>query len=88
MTIIQSPAEKVLLCDSESCAAGGLLATPIWTGDAYGFGNDVTMASRHNDGINVGYCDGHAKWQKVAYATAPPFDSFVTDLWKWQVDRR
>ena len=87
MTIIQSPAEKVLICDSDTCGAGGILATPIWTGDALGFGNDVAWGSRHNEGLNVGYCDGHAKWQKCN-PTGPPWDNFVTDLWKWQVDRR
>ncbi|MGC9317330.1 MAG: H-X9-DG-CTERM domain-containing protein, partial [Armatimonadota bacterium] len=87
MAIIQAPAEKVLICDSQSCAAGGLAPTPIWTGDSAGFGNDVARAGhyRHNGGVNVGYCDGHAKWQQCD-ATAAPWPDFVTDLWKWQVN--
>lgn len=87
MTIIQRPAEKVLICDSESCAASGLAPCPVWTSDTKGFGDDVAIAGfyRHNGGVNVGYCDGHAKWQQCA-ATTAPWPDFVTNLWKWQVD--
>ncbi len=87
LSIQQSPSEKVMLCDSESCASGGISAVPAWTGDALGFGNDVAIAGagRHNGGVNVAYCDGHAKWNQCA-ATAAPWPQFVTDLWKWQVN--
>lgn len=89
LAIQQSPAQKVLLADSMSCGAGGVAPTPVWTGDVNGFGDDVARAgyNRHNDGVNVGYCDGHAKWNQCA-ANAAPWPSFVTDLWKWQVNRR
>jgi len=85
LAIIQSPAQKVLLCESDSCGASGIIAVPQWTSDTLGFGNDVAYGSRHNNGLNVGYCDGHAKWQSCK-PTGPPWDGFVTDLWKWQVN--
>jgi len=46
----------------------------------------VALAARHNGGPNVGYCDGHAKW--VQCNMDARWDSFVTDLWKWQVNAR
>jgi len=87
LAVIESPAQKILLCDSEVCGASGIVAIPNWTGDALGFGNDVAIAgaTRHNGGVNVGYCDGHAKWQQCA-SLGPTWPGFVTDLWKWQVN--
>ena len=87
LSIQQRPAEKILVCDSESCASSGLAACAVWTGDANGFGDDVAIAGhyRHNGGVNVGYCDGHAKWQQCD-GTGAPWPGFVTDLWKWRVD--
>lgn len=87
MGIIQRPAEKVLVCDSDSCGAGGIGVTQPWTTDTNGFGDDVAKAGavRHNGGVNVGYCDGHGKWQQCA-ALVAPWPGFVTDLWKWQAD--
>ena len=86
VAIQERPAEKVLVCDSESLAASGIYAIPIWTGDVNGFGDDVALGARHNEGLNVGYCDGHAKWVKCDRDAR--WDSFVTDLWKWQVNAR
>ncbi len=85
IAVIERPAEKVMICDSDTAGAGGLTPVPVWTGDTLGFGNDVVWGSRHNEGVNVGYCDGHAKWVKCS-PTGPPWDGFVTDLWKWQVN--
>ncbi|MCE5238955.1 DUF1559 domain-containing protein [bacterium] len=86
LSIIQRPAEKVLLCDSDSLFSSGI-AVNLWTGDPNGYGDDVATAgaTRHNGGVNVGYCDGHGKWQQCAAKTAP-WPGFVTNLWKWQAD--
>lgn len=87
LAVMQKPSEKVLLCDSESLASSGIAAVTVWTGDVNGFGDDVAIAgsARHNDGVNVGYCDGHAKWQQCS-ARSAPWPGFVTDLWKWRAD--
>ncbi|MGC9317683.1 MAG: prepilin-type N-terminal cleavage/methylation domain-containing protein [Armatimonadota bacterium] len=45
------PANFGLICDHN----GNYMYGP-WISDTY-------PAYRHNDGANVGYCDGHAKWQ-------------------------
>jgi prepilin-type N-terminal cleavage/methylation domain-containing protein/prepilin-type processing-associated H-X9-DG protein len=88
ISAIQSPAEKVAWCDSQAPVSSGIGANS-WTGDSKGFGDDVARAgyNRHNEGINVAYCDGHAKWQQCA-ANEAPWPGFVTDLWKWQPDAR
>jgi prepilin-type processing-associated H-X9-DG protein len=88
LSIIESPSEKVVWCDSETVVSSGIRSN-AWTSDTNGFGDDVAKAGyyRHNEGVNVAYCDGHAKWQKCA-ATTAPWPDFVTDLWKWQPDAR
>lgn len=54
---IQYPAETLLFCDNQNQAA----YCPCATTDAYTPGLNPAP---HNDGINVGFCDGHAKWMK------------------------
>ncbi len=53
------PSETVLVLDNNSSNSAwysweGWGDTPSYT----------TLPERHNDGLNVGYCDGHAKWGK------------------------
>ena len=47
-----------------------------WTGAAANYtntgGNQTRRpVGRHNDGLNVGYCDGHVKWQKMEAFVGP-----------------
>ena len=88
MAIHERPGEKVLITDvHNTCASSGITPIAIWTGDPLGFGNNTAWGARHNEGVNVGYVDGHAKWHSCS-RDGPPWDGFVTDLWKWQVNAR
>jgi len=61
---IQAPAETIIVAES----AG----SEIYTGgtpdyhlvDIIGFGTNCRVARRHNDGFNVTFLDGHAKWYR------------------------
>lgn len=67
---LERPAETVMWVDASaayvfipsSCApeAGG----QAWRRNEY--------QARHNDGLNVVWCDGHAKWMKVSSLGVPP----------------
>ncbi len=83
---MENPAEKVMITDSNVCASSGIVPIPCWTGDSLGFGNDVAFGARHNGGLNVGYCDGHAKWASCNMDAR--WDGFVTEPWKWQINAR
>ncbi len=81
----ERPAEKVMWAETENWCASGCVAIAGWTSAPTGFGASVNAANRHNKGLNVAYCDGHAKWVQCNDAGAT-YDSFVTDLWKWTVN--
>jgi prepilin-type N-terminal cleavage/methylation domain-containing protein/prepilin-type processing-associated H-X9-DG protein len=40
-------------------------------GSANSFIRDSSAYTRHNDGSNVGYADGHSKWKKLRHAVWP-----------------
>jgi prepilin-type N-terminal cleavage/methylation domain-containing protein/prepilin-type processing-associated H-X9-DG protein len=47
-------------------------------GDHYGHMPHGEVSVRHNDGANVGYVDGHAKWQSGGYFdTIPPWTKTI-----------
>ena len=57
---LKRPSETVLVLDNNSSSSRWYLweawgDTPAYT---------TLPADRHNDGLNVGYCDGHGKWGK------------------------
>ncbi len=83
---MERPAEKVMMVESNSIGASGLVAVPAWTGDPNGFGDDVAFGARHNNGLNVAYCDGHAKWASCNMDAR--WDDFVANLWKWRINAR
>jgi prepilin-type N-terminal cleavage/methylation domain-containing protein/prepilin-type processing-associated H-X9-DG protein len=60
---IERPAEMFMLGES----AGGSFWRPVTD---Y-VGCDCGVLRTHNDGINVGYCDGHGKWVMSSKAHAP-----------------
>ncbi|MBU0611243.1 MAG: prepilin-type N-terminal cleavage/methylation domain-containing protein [Armatimonadetes bacterium] len=61
---IQAPAETIIVAESTG--------SEIYTGgtpdyhlvDIIGFGANCRVARRHNDGFNVTFLDGHAKWYR------------------------
>jgi len=67
---IQSPAEALLIGDTERLNAGAVsqmdwyYSLRMYTlGQIAGYNtNGIPTPGRHNDGNNVGFCDGHAKW--------------------------
>jgi prepilin-type N-terminal cleavage/methylation domain-containing protein/prepilin-type processing-associated H-X9-DG protein len=74
---IQAPAETIIVAES--------IGSEIFTGgtndnrllDIIGFGANCRVARRHNDGFNVTFLDGHAKWYretKPGYWTSPATD--------------
>jgi prepilin-type N-terminal cleavage/methylation domain-containing protein/prepilin-type processing-associated H-X9-DG protein len=63
MARIRKPAEYYMIMDS-----AWMCARP-WRRPGGGCGTDFLEA--HNDGINVGFFDGHAKWAKSAKFWAP-----------------
>ncbi|NPV49408.1 MAG: prepilin-type N-terminal cleavage/methylation domain-containing protein [Armatimonadetes bacterium] len=70
---IKSPADLMLIADSRRKTSSGTLAAVAFlnhapNGGACGWSGcnstDACTSEIHNDGLNVGFCDGHAKWMK------------------------
>jgi len=69
----QRPAETITILDTN----GGLAKSR--GGDQRSNGNcghNYWSINRHNDGVNVGFMDGHAKWQTTSW-------TWMYDHWKW-----
>jgi len=73
MAQITRPAQVMMLLETEGETAAGVKSTlklgycPL----NYAFGsiawavqNGIPTGGRHNEGINVSYCDGHTKWSR------------------------
>jgi len=86
-SIIVSPSQKVMWTDSEVCASSSVRSIAVWTGDAYGFGDDVDKAAynQHGSQVQVAWIDGHASREKAGRPVAP-WTTFVTNAWKWEVN--
>jgi len=71
LATIQFPAQAMLLCDSQQ---GYLVYCRIcWpNGPRAGEETGRVPLDRHNEGCNVGFCDGHAKWMKSTQIIYPP----------------
>lgn len=83
------------VCSSCTLPSPGYSKPTTWTGDPRGFGDNVAYAgvTRHANGINVGWCDGHVKFQKISGATwqeacdvSVVGPNFVNDLRPWTVE--
>ncbi len=64
---VKAPATTIWFADSNStyiCIYSAEAANPS---SHYGHGSHGEIGLRHNDGANVGYLDGHAKWQSALY---------------------
>ncbi|MBT7302380.1 MAG: type II secretion system protein [Victivallales bacterium] len=86
LSIIKQPSSKIMWTDTESIYSSGV-ATSSLTGDGNGFGDDVDKAAYNFHGrmLEVTWLDGHVTREKAG-RTVAPWTSFVTDLWKWQVN--
>jgi len=67
---IQTPSQMLVLCDSYDDGSAGnfhVYAPSAWTmhGGTYDENNTGNVDPRHNEGANVGWADGHAKWFKL-----------------------
>jgi len=87
LAIIRQPSSKIMWTDSEVVYGSGATSISILTGDGNGFGDDVDRAAYnfHGSMLEVTWLDGHASREKAG-RTVSPWTSFVTDLWKWQVN--
>ncbi|MEN6547258.1 MAG: DUF1559 domain-containing protein [Armatimonadia bacterium] len=56
---VQSPAETIVLGEINKSQNPGVTYTPNGTKTSQFY---LQAAARHNDGMNCGYVDGHAKW--------------------------
>ncbi|MEN6644138.1 MAG: DUF1559 domain-containing protein [Armatimonadia bacterium] len=73
---IAQPAETYCMMDTranddEAQTFGTFYAPPGNTWGSYG-----TMSPRHNEGANIGFYDGHAKWMSRQAAWAMPYYDF------------
>jgi len=68
---IKFPAETMSLCDTYP---GALVYCRVCypNGPRVGEETNRIPLDRHNEGCNVGYCDGHAKWQKSSKLLSLP----------------
>lgn len=101
LAALQVPAETVGWCDVRDICSSSTVTWPgfagpasQWTGDyTYGFGDSVAYAgvTRHNSGINVGWMDGHVKWQKINGTTWQEAcglpGNFVNEIRWWSVEQ-
>ncbi|MBI3920206.1 MAG: hypothetical protein HY318_02215, partial [Armatimonadetes bacterium] len=68
---ITKPAEALVIADS---------TYPGYTANKYGYpaiydpstGNYVYYADRHNEGLNIGWADGHVKWMRLTDLRGKP----------------
>lgn len=60
LSAIQTPSQKVIICDSNSI--GYVAWYPVGHASRGYFTSNVSVS--HNDGVNVAFYDGHAKWLK------------------------
>jgi prepilin-type N-terminal cleavage/methylation domain-containing protein/prepilin-type processing-associated H-X9-DG protein len=60
------PSETVAYTDSHSINSSSKNPIPNWTGSPIGYAWAVGYAAhtRHNMGVNITWCDGHAKWMQ------------------------
>ena len=67
---IQRPSEALVILD------GSYYISNRWRGDGSAIDNDGVP--RHNDGANIGFADGHAKWMV-------PTNYLTRQLWDWDL---
>ncbi len=65
LAAIKLPSECIALADTQWYAPASYGYTIAYTVECRKDFNTPAPSSRHNDGANVGFVDGHAKWYKV-----------------------
>lgn len=71
---IPQPANTIIMFEADTTRTGGKWGMmEVWGWDqvdaTYNTGGALRMGYRHNDGFNVVFCDGHAKWHKAGSTT-------------------
>jgi len=63
--LVQYPSATALFCDAFDRTVNGTTPRPYWIDAGYGKGVRFGLSDRHNEGTNVAFWDGHAKWYKT-----------------------
>lgn len=71
---VTQPANTIVLFEADSTRSGGKYGMmEVWDWSqidpSYSIGQATAMGYRHNDGFNLVFCDGHAKWYKAGSTT-------------------
>jgi prepilin-type N-terminal cleavage/methylation domain-containing protein/prepilin-type processing-associated H-X9-DG protein len=75
---VDRPAEKLMVLDSNHQAvpdwnrAQYSMICPTGTGCAGGLANRVPKNCPHNEGVDIGFVDGHVKWGRYTDTATPP----------------
>jgi prepilin-type N-terminal cleavage/methylation domain-containing protein/prepilin-type processing-associated H-X9-DG protein len=64
-TLVQYPAVTVLFGDAFDRTVNGRTPRGYWLDPGYGKGVRFGLSDRHNEGNNITFLDGHAKWYKT-----------------------
>jgi prepilin-type N-terminal cleavage/methylation domain-containing protein/prepilin-type processing-associated H-X9-DG protein len=70
---MQVPAQTISMGDTDSSLIYCRVCYPIGSGNPAGsepYGR--VPQTRHNEGVNLAFCDGHAKWQKASSLMSIP----------------
>ncbi len=84
LTALTAPSESLLMCDSQRNDGYGtwyLYSLKTYTyplGASETSTNSIPVPGRHNDGNNVGFCDGHAKWVNTTTLTNRSWSGWTT----------
>jgi prepilin-type N-terminal cleavage/methylation domain-containing protein/prepilin-type processing-associated H-X9-DG protein len=82
MADIIKPAGTIMIGDARDADGGptsNLIMCPLMTGD-WAESSGWCIDARHNEGLNVGFVDGHAKWQREEVVRSKP-SNVENDLW-------
>ncbi len=78
---IQRPSEILYIADAanwQACGADVAYANVCHSCDAP---NQVPANTRHNEGSNIGFCDGHAKWLAASVTRDGDWDTDHVTNW-------
>ena len=64
LAVIQAPAETIMLIESRSVQIFTGSTADLRLLDIKDSGSNDRTRRAHNDGFNIAYCDGHAKWDR------------------------
>jgi prepilin-type N-terminal cleavage/methylation domain-containing protein/prepilin-type processing-associated H-X9-DG protein len=75
---MQVPAQTMMLSDSGTPPTNPTAGDLVYCRRCWPAGPNATDTynriplDRHNEGVNVGFCDGHGKWMKAMTLVSPP----------------